>query len=142
MLKTCIAMLLSLFLLVNCKKADDNTQPTERLNADSEPSGTYQGYKFFNKSKKDSLAVTIKVSKVTDKQYNLEEVTPFNHIKQLEMNGMEFSFDRGTGEDGCGRISMKGTGNFKGNSLYVIETITCIKGNAPDKFVEYHATKN
>ena len=142
MLKTCPALLLLLFFLVNCKKSDDNTKPAEKVDAEKELSGTYQGYKFFNKSKKDSLAVTVKVSRVTDNKLDLEEITPFNHTKQLELNGMNFTYDRGTGEDDCGRISMKGSGSFKGKNLYVIETITCTRGNAPDKFVEYHVIKN
>ncbi|WP_031525731.1 hypothetical protein [Dyadobacter crusticola] len=141
MLKTCLALLFSVFLMISCKKSEDKTEPAQEQPGDNDLTGTYQGYKFFNKSRKDSLAVTMKVSRIAEQKLDLEEITPFNHIKHLEMNGADFTYDRGTGEDGCGRISMKGTGNFKGKQLYLIETITCVRGNGPDKFVEYRVTK-
>jgi hypothetical protein len=141
MLKTFAALLCVLFFLISCSKSEEKPKPVEKPAAGQELTGTYKGYKFFNKSRKDSLAVTIKIDRLAGKQLNLEEVTPFAHTKVLDMNGMDFVFDRGTGEDDCGRISMKGTGKFSGRNLYVIETITCVRGNAPDKFVEYYVTK-
>ncbi|WP_439554830.1 hypothetical protein [Dyadobacter sp.] len=141
MLKTCLALLISVFLILSCKKSEEKAEPAREQPGDTELAGTYQGYKFFNKSRKDSLAVTMKASWVAERKLDLEEVTPFNHTKQLEMNGTDFTYDRGTGEDGCGRISMKGTGNFKGKQLYLIETISCVRGNGPDQFVEYRVTK-
>ena len=139
--KSFAAILFLMVLVTGCKKNSENNPPTERSFTEKELSGTYEGYKFFNKSDRDSLAVTIKVDWVSNNKLALEEIKPFKHTKQLQMTGMDFIFDRGTGEDECGRISMKGTGRFEGSELYVIETITCIKGNAPDKFVEYHVSK-
>ncbi|MCE6991570.1 hypothetical protein [Dyadobacter sp. CY323] len=142
MIKSFTAVLFSIVLLCSCKKDTEQAPPVvEEKNVEKELAGTYEGFKFFNKSTKDSLAVTLKVSWVADKKLDLEEIKPFNHFKKLDLNGMDFTYDRGTGEDDCGRISMKGTGNFKGSRLYVIETITCTSGNAADKFVEYKVTK-
>jgi hypothetical protein len=140
--KLCAILLCCLFFMAGCKKGSDVSEPAlDDQIAKKALSGTYKGYKHFNKSGGDSLAVTIKLEWVGDNKMNLEEIAPFNHIKHIVLNGMEFSYDRGIGEDDCGIITMTGTGNINGTRLYVIETIKCIKGNGPDKFVEYRVTK-
>jgi hypothetical protein len=142
MLKRYAGILFCLALCTNCKKeAEKEPVVKEPEITEKSLTGTYEGYKFFNKSYKDSLAVTMKVEWISDKKMNIEEITPFKHIKQIELTGFDFTYDRGIGEDDCGRITMTGAGNFKGTSLYVIETIKCTKANRPDKFVEYKVTK-
>ncbi len=142
MLKLCAGIMLCLVLCTGCKKEAEK-EPVVKEPELTEKSlvGTYKGYKFFNKSYKDSLAVTMKVEWVSDQKMNIEEITPFNHVKQIELTGFNFTYDRGVGEDDCGRITMTGTGNFKGTSLYVIETIKCTRTERPDKYVEYKVTK-
>jgi hypothetical protein len=142
MLKLFAGILFSLVLFTNCKKESEK-EPVVKVPEITEKSliGTYKGYKFFNKSSNDSLAVTMKVDWVSDKKMNIEEITPFNNIKKIELTGFDFTYDRGVGEDDCGRITMTGSGNFKGTGLYLIETIKCTKANGPDKFVEYKVTK-
>ncbi len=142
MLKLCSILLWCLFFLAGCKKESDVSQPVvDEQIAKKALSGTYKGYKHFNKSGEDSLAVTIKLEWTSDDKMKLEEIAPFNHVKHIVLNGMEFSYDRGIGEDDCGAITMTGTGSINGTRLYAIETIKCVKGNGPDKFVEYRVTK-
>lgn len=103
--------------------------------------GNYEGFKVFDKSGEDSTAVSLKLEWVSEHAMKLEEVSPFQHVKDLRLSGMDFTYDRGIGEDDCGVITMTGTGKFNGTHLYVIETIRCVKNNGPDKIIEYRVTK-
>lgn len=137
-----VLLLASVLFFTSCKKDPENSPPViGEEYPEKKLAGTYEGYKFFNKSKTDSLPVTLEVEWISDKNLHIEEITPFKNVKEVKMNGMNFTYDRGLGEDDCGRISMTGTGTFKGTSLYVIETSTCVRGNGKEKFVEYLVKK-
>lgn len=141
--RTNIILLFVLLFAFNCKSDKDQAAPeidNELVNNDL--TGSYEGYKTFNKSQTDSIAVSIKVEKNTETKYTVTETRPFAHYFSIDLTGLNFTYDRGTGEDDCGATKMTGNGYFKDRSLYFIETNDCIKANFPDEHVEYRVFKN
>lgn len=140
--RTNIILLFVLLFCFNCKSDKDQTTPEEDNNlAGKELHGSYEGYKTLNKSLTDSVAVSIKVEKNSDTQYTVTEITPFPHYFGIQLTGLNFTYDRGTGEDDCGATRMTGSGYFKNRSMYIIETTKCIKSGYPDEIIEYRVSK-
>lgn len=140
--RTNIILLFVLLFGFNCKSDKDQATPeidNELIN--NNLTGSYDGYKTFNKSKTDSVAVSLKIEKNSETQYILTEIKPFAHYFNIELTGSDFTYDRGTGEDDCGATRMTGNGYFKGRNLYIIETTKCVKANFPDEHVEYRVSK-
>ncbi|KAA6441105.1 hypothetical protein FEM33_03865 [Dyadobacter flavalbus] len=136
------SILISAILFSNCQSESESTPvEAEKPLTQKDLSGMYKGYKVFNKSTEDSSEVSLQLNWISDNKMKLEEITPYNYTTQIEMDGFDFVYDRGIGEDECGATSLTGTGNFKGTQLYLIETIKCVNGNGPDKFMEYRVKK-
>jgi len=133
-----IFILVGLLGLFNCKKdSDPTTEPT----LVQDLTGTYEGYKHFNKSTQDSIPILLKIARLSDSELSIEEITPFSHTMTIKLTGLNFVYDGGNGESQCGVIKTNGTGNFSGKKLYLISTTKCVQGNGPDIFIEYRATK-
>ena len=136
-------ILLFVFLLIISCKSDKETATPDPNNGlvNNDLTGSYDGYKTLNKSKTDSVAVSLKVEKNTETKFTVTEITPFAHTISIDMSELNFTYDRGIGESTCGATRMTGNGYFKGRNLYFIETTKCVKANAPDEYVEYRVSK-
>ena len=142
MYRTNIILLFVLLFGLNCKSDKDQTIPeTDNELINSDITGSYEGYKTFNKSQTDSVAVSLKVEKNSELKYTITELRPFVHYFGIDVTGLNFTYDRGSGEDDCGATRLTGNGYFKERSLYIIETTKCVKANFPDEHVEYRVSK-
>ena len=140
--RTNIILVFVLLFCFNCKSEQDQTNPaSDNGLINNDLTGSYTGYKTFNKSRADSVAVSIKVEKNAENKYTVTEITPFAHYFVVDMAGLNFTYDRGMGEDDCGATSMTGNGYFKVPDLYIIETTRCVKANFPDEHVVYRVSK-
>src|SRR5690242_16209475 len=104
MLKIYLPFLFCFFLFSQCQSAGDEEPASGEIDSEKGLTGEYEGFKVFDKSSTDSLQVSLKLDWISEHEMKLEELKPFNHIKQIRMNGMEFTYDRGIGEDDCGVI--------------------------------------
>ena len=134
-----IFLLLSVLALANCNKKTDT--PVEPAIVAQDLSGTYDGYKHFNKSTLDSTPVSLKLTKISESEMSIEEIKPFNHTMLIKLTGLNFVYNGGNGESQCGIIKTDGRGNFTGKNLYLLSTTKCVQGNGPDVFIEYRAVK-
>jgi len=134
-----IFILLSVLALANCNKKTDT--PIQPAIIAQDLTGTYEGYKHFNKSTVDSIPVSLKLTKISESEMAIEEIKPFNHTMRIKLTGLNFVYNGGTGESQCGVIKTDGTGNFSGGKLYLLSTTRCVEGNGPDVFIEYRAIK-
>jgi len=140
--RTNIIVLFVLLFCFNCKSDKDQATPEDDNNLiNNDLAGSYEGYKTLNKSLSDSVAVSLKVEKNSETKYTVTEITPFAHYFNIDLSGLNFTYDRGTGEDDCGATRMTGNGYFNGRKLYIIETTKCVKANFPDQHVEYRVSK-
>ena len=140
--RTYFSLLFVFLICLSCKKGNDETpiDPDNEL-VNNDLTGFYDGYKTLNKSLTDSIAVSLKVEKISDVKLKIIEIKPFAHEITIDLTGLKFTYDRGLGEDDCGVTRMTGNGSFTGRYLYFIETTTCLKGNAPDEYVDYRVSK-
>ncbi|HEV7348851.1 hypothetical protein [Telluribacter sp.] len=115
--------------IFSCNKKDESASP---LAYSDSMDGKYRGIKIFSNSQQgnsapgDTVKVSLTITKQTNSSFGIKGIVPTEQIVTAQLGSQNrFSYDRGVGEDQCGLTTMTGEGYFRGDSLYITETIQC-----------------
>ena len=135
-------ILIIFLLLVSCI----NKENSASLNTTAdEIEGTYSGYRskrIGQQAATDSTKVLLKVSRLPSGKVEILQTSPNEFKYVVTMKDLGFSYNLGITEAACGAASIEGEGHFKGNRLYLLETLECTRNpGAAKTFTQLHAVR-
>lgn len=132
--------LITFFTLVSCIKKENSAS----MNSDS-IEGTYTGYRSQQSGQKaatDSTIIDLKVTRLSGNQVEILQTSPNEFKYTVTMQDNHFTYNLGITEAACGAARIYGEGSFKGNTLYLQETLECTRTlTAAKTFTHLRATK-
>ncbi|WP_207504795.1 hypothetical protein [Telluribacter humicola] len=129
-MKIFLSCLLSVGTFIfSCNKNEADTAP---ISYSVPAGGEYQGVKIFTNAnqtkatRSDSVQVSLTIGKQTGSNFTINGLMPSGQGVTAQVGNQNgFNYDRGQGIDQCGVTSMTGEGYFRGDSLFITETIRC-----------------
>ena len=117
-------------LIFSCRNKEAVTAPLAPYSVPGD--GTYRGVKVSSSPKQtkatssDTVQVSLTIGKPTGSRFTITGIVPTAQVVTAQVGNQNgFSYDRGQGIDQCGVTSMTGEGYFRGDSLFITETIRC-----------------